>query len=49
MSQENVEIVRAVFEAWNAGEMDPGFGFGFGWGLDSPVRSTDLSCLTSIA
>ena len=22
MSQENVEIVRAVFEAWNAGDMD---------------------------
>jgi hypothetical protein len=22
MSQENVEIVRAFFEAWNAGEMD---------------------------
>jgi ketosteroid isomerase-like protein len=22
MSQENVEIVRAVFAAWNAGDMD---------------------------
>ncbi len=22
MSQENVEVVRAVFEAWNAGDMD---------------------------
>ena len=22
MSQENVEIVRAVFDAWNAGDMD---------------------------
>ena len=22
MSQENVEIVRAMFEAWNAGDMD---------------------------
>ena len=22
MSQENVEIVRATFEAWNAGDMD---------------------------
>ena len=22
MSQENVEIVRAGFEAWNAGDMD---------------------------
>jgi ketosteroid isomerase-like protein len=22
MSQENVEIVRAAFEAWNAGDMD---------------------------
>ena len=22
MSQENVEIVRAVFEAWNAGDME---------------------------
>ena len=22
MSQENVEIVRALFEAWNAGDMD---------------------------
>jgi ketosteroid isomerase-like protein len=22
MSQENVEIVRAFFEAWNAGDMD---------------------------
>jgi ketosteroid isomerase-like protein len=22
MSQENVEIVRASFEAWNAGDMD---------------------------
>ena len=22
MSQENVEIVRAVFETWNAGDMD---------------------------
>jgi ketosteroid isomerase-like protein len=22
MSQENVKIVRAVFEAWNAGDMD---------------------------
>jgi ketosteroid isomerase-like protein len=22
MSQENVEIVRAVLEAWNAGDMD---------------------------
>jgi ketosteroid isomerase-like protein len=22
MSEENVEIVRALFEAWNAGDMD---------------------------
>jgi ketosteroid isomerase-like protein len=22
MSQENVELVRAAYEAWNAGEMD---------------------------
>ena len=22
MSQENVEIVRAVYEAWNAGDME---------------------------
>ena len=22
MSQENVEMVRAAFEAWNAGDMD---------------------------
>ena len=22
MSQENVEVVRAAFEAWNAGDMD---------------------------
>ena len=22
MSQENVEVVRAIFEAWNAGDMD---------------------------
>ena len=22
MSQENVEIVRAAYDAWNAGEMD---------------------------
>ena len=22
MSQENVKVVRAVFEAWNAGDMD---------------------------
>jgi ketosteroid isomerase-like protein len=26
MSHENVEIVRAAFEAWNAGDMDGFFG-----------------------
>ena len=23
MSEENIQVVRAAFEAWNAGEMDP--------------------------
>jgi ketosteroid isomerase-like protein len=35
MSQENVEIVRQAFEAWNAGDME---GVGNAYGPDAVVR-----------
>jgi ketosteroid isomerase-like protein len=38
MSQQNVEIVRAVYEVWNAGDMDA---FGEMYDTDAIVRSPE--------